>query len=280
MTASRRHLLQAAGLGAAAWLAHPTLAAETDLAKPASGKKTLKLAVATYTFRKFDLDKTLALTKQAGLDSLCLKDMHLPLTASPDQIAEAVAKAKKAGVEIYGCGVVYMKKSDDIPRAFQYAKALGVKTIVGVPNPDDLPKVEQFVKQYDIKICIHNHGPGDKVYPTPESVFEKIKNLDRRIGLCVDVGHTVRIGADLLDSIKKYADRIFDVHLKDITEASPKGRCCRLGRGVMDIPAMFRALLEINYQGVCAYEYEVDENDPVPGLAESVGYARGLLAAN
>lgn len=280
---SRRRFLQLSGTAAAASLVGATtgLAGETaqaagDVKKPA---KALKLGVASYTFRKFDLDKTLALTRRAGLKYICLKSMHLPLEAKPEQIAEAVKKVEAAGLTLYGCGVVYMNQEKQVQQAFDYAKAAGMKVIVASPAPAMLPLVEKKVREYDISIAIHNHGPGDKVWPTPESAYEKIKDLDPRVGLCIDIGHTVRYGEDLAESVAKCADRLKEFHVKDVTAATAKGACVQLGRGVIDIPAFLRAVLKANYQGVLAYEYEADESDPLPGLCECVGYTKGALAA-
>ena len=141
-----------------------------------------------------------------------------------------------------------------------------------------LPAIEQQVKKYDIAVAIHNHGPGDRRFPTPQSVYEKIGALDRRVGLCVDIGHTARSGVDLVETVNKYHDRILEMHVKDETEAAASGKCVPLGRGVIDIPGMIRALVNFGYQGMLSYEYEAEEKDPLPGLCECVGYTKGVLA--
>jgi inosose dehydratase len=235
--------------------------------------------LASYTTRKFSLDETFKMAKRVGLNHVCLKSFHLPMEASADQCAEAAAKAEAAGIDLYGCGVVYMKNQADIDQAFAYAKAAKMRMIVGVPLPEVLPLVEKKVKECDIAVAVHNHGPGDKVYPTPTSAYEKIKTLDPRIGLCMDIGHTVRIGDDPAVDAKRYADRLLDVHIKDESEASPKGQTIEAGRGVIDLPRFLRTLVEINYSHIVSFEYEKDADDPLPGLAESVGYVRGVLAA-
>ncbi len=172
-----------------------------------------------------------------------------------------------------------MKKEDQVHNAFDYAKAAGMKVIIGVPAPELLPLVNKKVKQYDIKVAIHNHGPGDKIYPTPASAYERIKDLDKRIGLCNDIGHTMRIGSDPIVSAKKFADRLLDVHIKDVSEATAKGHGVEVGRGVIDIPKFLKMLIRIKYSGIVSFEYEKDADDPLAGLAESVGYVRGVLAA-
>ena len=139
-------------------------------------------------------------------------------------------------------------------------------------------RIDEKIKMYDIQVAIHNHGPGDPHFPTPQSVYEKVERLDRRIGLCIDIGHTVRIGADLLGSVRKFGDRLFDLHIKDVTAATPRGVGTPLGRGIIDIPGLVRALNEVKFKGVAAFEYEEQPDDPLPGLAESVGYLKGVLA--
>jgi sugar phosphate isomerase/epimerase len=289
---NRREFLQIATAGAAAaFIAGCAPGARRDKARgqqpattsavtAAGGRKLpFELGLASYTCRKFDLAQTLVMAKRVGLTHIALKDVHLAMNSSPEQIQEVVAKVKEAGLDLYGGGVIYMRNEAQVNQAFDYAKAAGMRVIIGVPEPELLPLVDKKVKEYDIKVAIHNHGPGDKTYPLPATVYEKIKDLDKRIGLCNDIGHTARSGLDPAASIEQFADRLIDVHMKDETAATAKGGCTEAGRGVIDIPSVVRALVKINYTGFASFEYEKLENDPLPGLAESVGYVRGVMAS-
>ena len=240
---------------------------------------SFQLGLASYTLRNFDLDRALAMTRRVGLQRICLKSVHLPLDAKPAEIAAVADKVKRAGLILYGGGVISMKTERDVAQAFDYGKAAGMQTLTAAPVPDVLPLLDKHVKNYDIAIAIHNHGPGDRNFPTPQSVYDAVKSLDQRIGLCIDIGHTVRVGADLLGSIRKCGDRLFDLHIKDVTAATPQGKGTPLGRGIIDIPGLVRALIEVKFKGVAAFEYEEQPDDPLPGLAESVGYMKGVLAA-
>lgn len=282
---NRRELLQVAGIGAVATLVGAGSAAAQNRKKkqaasaPArAGKCLFELGLASYTLRKFDLDKTLAMTSRVGLKHICFKDFHLKMDSTPEQIQATVQKVKDAGLNLYAGGVIYMRNEDQVRQAFEYAKAAGMKVIVGVPVPETLPLVDKLVKQYDIKVAIHNHGPTDKVYPVPATAYEQIKNLDKRIGLCDDIGHTMRAGVDPCESAEKFADRLLDVHVKDVSAAKPEGSAVEVGRGVIDIPRYIRTLVKIKYSGILSFEYEKDADDPLPGLAESVGYVRGVMA--
>ena len=239
----------------------------------------VKLGLASYTFRKFKLEQVLSMAQRVGLKYICLKSNHLPLESTPEQITTAVAKVKQAGLELYGGGVIYTKTKAEVEQAFEYARAAGMKVIVGAPGPELLELVETKVKQYDIKVAIHNHGPEDKIYPTPASAYEKIKNLDSRIGLCIDIAHTQRCGIDPAQAAEMFADRLLDVHLNDVSAPVKDAKYLELGRGIIDVPKLFRTLLKIKFTGVAAFEYVKDADDPLPGLAESVGFARGVLAA-
>ena len=280
---TRRHFLQASTLAAAASLtpAAGCVSAQQSQRRPknAAGRTKLKLGLASYTFREFSLDDTLEMTNRLGLEYIALKSFHLSLKSTSVQIADAVVKVKNAEINLYGAGVIYMNNIGQVSTAFEYAKAAGVKVIIGAPGYDLLELVDQKVRQYDIKVAIHNHGPGDKLYPTPATDYEKIQKLDRRIGLCIDIGHTIRAGANPATAADKFADRLLDVQMKDVSEATAKGRTVEIGRGVIDIPQFIETLLRINYKGVVSFEYEKDASDPLAGLAESVGYVRGVLAA-
>ncbi|MGE5295852.1 MAG: sugar phosphate isomerase/epimerase family protein [Solirubrobacterales bacterium] len=272
----RREFLQVAAAGAAACCGLGTAGASSQPAR--AGKPRFELGLASYTLRKFDLTKAIEMTKRVGLKHIALKDFHLAMDSTPEQIRAAASQVRDAGLDLYGGGVIYMKNEAEVNRAFEYAKTAGMKVIIGVPEHALLPLVDKKVKEYDIKVAIHNHGPGDKVYPLPSSVYEKIKDLDPRIGLCNDIGHTARSGLDPAASILEFADRLHDLHIKDVSAANAKGGGVEMGRGVIDIPSVMRALVKINYTGFASFEYEKDENDPLAGLAESVGYARGVMA--
>ena len=201
------------------------------------------------------------------------------MESTKEEIAEAVAKVEKAGLKLYGGGVIYMNDVDEVNRAFEYARQAGMETIIGVPKHELLGMVNEKVKQYDIQVAIHNHGPGDEVYPTPESAYERIKGLDKRIGLCLDIGHTQRSGVDPSESAERFAERVLDVHIKDVSESTGDGTTVEIGRGVIDIPKFIRTLVKIKYGGIVSFEYEKDGKDPLAGVAESVGYVRGVMAS-
>jgi sugar phosphate isomerase/epimerase len=225
-----------------------------------------------------NLDDAIKATKRLGVRYISLKDFHLPLKSTPDQRREVSRKIKDAGLVLMGCGVVYMKNDEnEIENAFEYAKDAGIPTIVASPDPAAMGVVEKMVKKYGIRIAIHNHGPEDKQYPTPDSVRKAIEGYDNRIGLCIDIGHTTRAGLNPAEEIRKNAPRLYEIHFKDVDRAVAGGKTVEAGRGVIDIPAVLRALSEIKFQGNVALEFEKDADDPVPGMAESLGYARGVL---
>lgn len=277
MNYTRNDFLKTAGLGLAASLA-PVSFQTLSAQKPASPKpELLKLGLASYTLHKFSLDETLKMLQRLEIKEVSLKSMHLPMDASPAQLKEMTDKVRQAGINLYGVGVIYMKSEKEVDDAFAYAKNAGVKLIIGVPNHELLAYTEKKIKQYDIRLAIHNHGPGDKVFPSPESVYQKIKNLDKRMGLCIDIGHTQRIGLDPVKDTIRFADRLYDVHIKDVTGSTEKDTPTEIGRGVIDIPGFLKALQQIKYTGSVSFEYEKNAEDPLPGLAESIGYTRGVL---
>ncbi|MGV3599660.1 MAG: sugar phosphate isomerase/epimerase family protein [Dyadobacter fermentans] len=247
---------------------------------PAKKEDTFKLGVAGYSFYHFKLDEALEMMKKTDVHYLCIKDFHLPYNSTAEQITAFHQKLKDAGVTGYAVGPIYTKTHQDIDNAFDYAKRVGVDLIVGIPNHDDLKYVEQKVKETNIRYAIHNHGPEDKLYPNATSVYNHVKDLDPRIGLCFDMGHNQRDNQDPVTDLGKYSKRIFDIHLKNVTAATKDGKTCELGRGIIDIPAFVKMLRKVKYSGSCSLEYEKDMKDPLAGIAESVGYFRGVCQAS
>ena len=273
---SRRNFLRLSGTGLLATQA-PSLLATHSPGLVKGPEIPFELGIASYTFREFSLEETVAMTAKLNIPKLCLKSMHMPLDSTADEIKGMVAIINQAGIDLYGGGVIYMITAEEVDNAFTYAHNAGMDLIVGVPEHELLAHCNQKVKETGIKLAIHNHGPGDKKYPTPESAYKLIKDMDPGMGLCVDIGHTARIGEDPIEDTRKYMDRVHDIHIKDVNKADSSGQSCEMGHGVIDIPGFLKMLLEENYSKVLSFEYEKEGKEPLPGLAESVGYVRGVL---
>jgi sugar phosphate isomerase/epimerase len=277
MTNRRLFIKKASGSVALSLLGTGLAQADASTTSVAPAEDTFRQGIAGYSFVHFKLDESLAMMRKTNIQYLCIKDFHLPMKSTAEEITAFHAKLKESNVTGYGVGPIYMKTREAIDQAFDYAKRVGVDLIIGIPNPEDLPYVEQKVKDSNIRYAIHNHGPGDKIYPNAITINGYIKNLDPRVGMCFDIGHSMRYGNDPVADLEKYSKRIFDMHLKNVTSATHDGTTCELGRGVIDIPAIVKTLRKIKYSGVAGLEYEKDMKDPLAGIAESIGYFRGVL---
>lgn len=273
---SRRSFFDAGFAAAAGVLAFP----RPGLAATSPEASDLKLGVASYSFRDFQRNLALQDTKKLGVRYINIKDFHLALNSTPDEIAKARAEIEKAGLIVEGGGNITFAKDDDadIRGKFEYAKLAGMPLIVCAPTHSTLPKMEKFVKEYNIKIAVHNHGPEDKNFPTPQSVLEVVKNMDPRCGLCIDIGHTSRTGVDIVESIRAAGPRLHSMHVKDLADPKGKESQVPVGDGVLPIVAIFKTLKQMNYQGGVMLEYEIDASDPMPGMQKSFSYMRGVLA--
>jgi sugar phosphate isomerase/epimerase len=275
---NRRNFIKATGLGIAAASVPGLATASVSKSQASKTGFGFKLGVASYSFREFTQEQALDMTLRCGVNQISFKSMHLPLDSDKETIKKAVELCKQKGVNLYGGGVIYMKSKAEADQAFEYAKTAGMKMIVGVPNHDLLDYVEGKVKEYDIMVAIHNHGPGDLVYPSAESAYVLIKNRDKRMGLCIDIGHTKRINRDPEQDLKDFFDRVIDVHIKDVTAADADGKTCIIGRGVINFPSFLKSVVKLGYKGTLSLEYEAEGKDPLPGMMESFGYVKGILA--
>ena len=247
---------------------------------PVSGDAPVKLGVASYSLRKLPLDKTLDAIKALRTPYVNFKSVHLAYEMQPAELAAARKAIEAAGFTIVGGGTIDFTKDadDDVRRYFEYAHAAGMPLIVGTCAPAVLPRVEKFAKQYNIKVAIHNHGPEDKHFPSPYDVLKAVKDMDPRMGLCMDIGHTSRTGTDIVKAAKDAGPRLLDIHAKDLRDAGAKDSQCIVGEGVLPIPAFFQALSTMGYAGYVNLEYEIDADDPLPGMKQSFAYMRGVLA--
>jgi len=242
--------------------------------------REFKLGIASYSLRKFTRAQAIAMLKQMKVKYVNIKDFHLALNASPEEIRAGRKEFEDAGFIIEGGGNISFSKDDeqDIRSKFEYAKLAGMPIIVCAPTHVTLPKMEKFVKEYNIKVAVHNHGPEDKQFPTPQSVLDVVKNMDPRMGLCIDCGHTSRTGVDVVESIKVAGSRLHSMHVKDLADAKVKESQCDVGDGVLPIVGIFKQLHRMNYTGGVMLEYEINENDPMMGIQRSLSYMRGVMA--
>jgi sugar phosphate isomerase/epimerase len=238
----------------------------------------LKIGVATYSLRKLSTETAIKAIRRVGLSYASIKDVHLPRKTTLAERQAIIAQFTQAGITPLSCGNINLPNNEGAIRdTFQYAKEAGIPVIVCAPDPIALPTIEAMVKEFDIKIAIHNHGPEDKHFPTPYEALRRIDKMDSRMGLCIDVGHCLRGGADPVKAIRDGKERLYDVHLKDIAQPRGGNKAMEVGRGVLDIRGILQALIAIGFTGSVGFEYEKDADDPLPGIAESTGYVRGVL---
>ncbi len=280
-TISRRNLIQSTALAAAA-CAVPGARLALAQSSPAAGAPSpVRLGLASYTFRNFTRAQMIGFMKQLNITGLNCKDVkdHLPM--DPAEEAKALADYAAAGIHLHAAGAIYFAKDEDadIRSKFEYCKRAGISVIVaGDPTPQTLPRIEKFVKEYDIRIAIHNHGPEDKLWPSPLDILKDIKSFDPRIGCCIDVGHTERAGTDVIQAIHAVGPRLYNVHMKDLTDFQSKESQVAVGDGIMPVRGFFEALIKTRYKGWVDLEYEVHGDDPMPGVTASISYMRGVLA--
>jgi sugar phosphate isomerase/epimerase len=281
---SRRSFLRSSALIVAASAASPAFPAHAEPEKPEreTGAPTpIQLGIASYSFRNFSRAQLISYLKQLNIAELNAKDVkdHLPSIAADE--AGALADYSAAGIKLHAAGAIYFSKhdEDDIRAKFEYCKRAGISVIVaGDPAPELLPVIEKFVKEFDIRFAIHNHGPEDKFWPSPLNVLAAVKNMDSRMGCCIDIGHCVRAGTDVVEAIHAAGPRLFNMHFKDLTSFDSKESQVAVGQGIMPIREIFQALIAIKYKGFADLEYEIHGDDPMPGVIESIAYMRGVLS--
>jgi sugar phosphate isomerase/epimerase len=239
-----------------------------------------KLGVASYSFRKLSRPDAIKAMEQLKCQYINIKEFHAPIKGTEAEWKQARTDFENAGIKILGVGNISMPKEDEgeIRRNFEYAKTLAAPVIVMAPTAKTAPIIEKFVKEYNIRAAIHNHGPEDKHFPAPADVLKVVKNMDERMGLCVDLGHTARTGTAPLDGLRQAGKRLYDIHIKDLADMMKKESQVEVGDGAMPVPAIFAYLMKSGYKGGVMLEYEIKADNPVPGMMKSFAYMRGVLA--
>jgi sugar phosphate isomerase/epimerase len=246
----------------------------------ATGANGIKLGVCTYSLREFSRSLAIKMIRELGVSYVSVKDVHLAYTLNPSEMEKAKAEFNKAGLTIVSVGNTDLKDEDPavLRRYFEYARNCGAPMIVAAPTHKTLPAVEKLAKEFNIQVAIHTHGPEDKNFPSPQIVLDAVRGMDPRMGLCMDVGHSMRAGADVVREIANAGPRLLDMHFKDLKNGTDKESQCAVGEGVMPVVAIFKQLKKIGYSGCVNLEYEIDSDSPVPGMQRSLGYMKGVLA--
>jgi len=280
-TIQNHDFVRSGALAAATFVASSNISALAPEQQFADETSPVRLGLASYTFRNFSRVQLIGFMKQLNVFALNAKDVkdHLPM--DPQAEAAALADYAAAGIRLHAAGAIYFAKDEDadIRSKFEYCKRAGIAVIVaGDPAPETLPRIEKFVKEYDIRIAIHNHGPEDKLWHSPLDVLKAVQSMDPRIGCCIDVGHTARAGTDVVQAIQEAGPRLFNVHMKDLTNFQSKESQVAVGDGIMPVRKIFEALIAMKYKGFVDLEYEILPDDPMPGVISSFAYMRGVLA--
>lgn len=254
-------------------------AVQAQLIEGKRGSDDFQIGVAGFTYRQFSIEQTLAYLQSMGVKYLSVKDFWLPLNSTKEEMERFKKLCAKHGVEGYILGPIYMNSEAEVDRAFDYAARYGSTMFIGVPKYELLDYTIRKVEQTGIRVAIHTHGPDGAPFPDISKVVELVKDPKLGVGCCMDLGHSVRMGEDIVKDIKRYHEWIYDIHIKDETAPSKAGQTWEMGRGVIDFRPIIKTLRKVGYKGKLSLEFEKNAADPHPGVAESIGYLRGICDA-
>ncbi len=270
---TRREFLGASAAAAAAALLAPRGAWAIDENRARFGG--FLVGVQSFTFRSFSPDKTLDMIQQLGLHAVEFFPGQYPINSSDEQIATMKQKCESHGIVCNGHGVNGFGGNKDANRkVFEFAKKAGIKNLSADPTPEAFGNLDELVAEYDIRIAIHNHGPGAR-YNKVSDVLKAIQGHDKRIGACADLGHYIRSGEDPVEVIRQLEGRLYGIHLKDFAEPKGNAKGTILGKGCLNVEAVFKALHKVNFpaDGCLSIEYEENAKDPMDDMKQNVAIA-------
>jgi sugar phosphate isomerase/epimerase len=239
------------------------------------GRDKFRVGIQSYSLRTFPYERMLRTVKELGLKYVEVFPGHLPPTEEQEKQAAIREQLRQMGLDLFAYGVVpFGRDAAANRRLFAFAQAVGIKVLSADPAPDSFPSLVELVKEFGVKVAIHNHGPRHR-YGTKASLLRALENLPPDIGVCLDTGHLVRAGDEVVATIRALRGRIHGVHLKDVNEDKHD---VVLGSGILDLPAILHALREAGFQGCLALEHELNPRDPLPGIRQALTHLRKVLA--
>jgi len=252
--------------------------------------KKFPLAVQCWSFRKFSFFETLDKVNELGIKYLeaypgqvlskDMPDVKFNENLSDELIRLVKKKLREHNIKLVNYGVVGFKNTEESMRkVFDFARKLGIRTIVTEPQFEDFDLLERMVRKYNIKIAIHNH-PEPSKYAHPETVLEHVKGRDLRIGACGDTGHWMRSKVKPLDAIKLLKGRLISFHLKDLNVFGDKENAYDVpyGKGAANIRDILAELTKQNFHGFLSIEYENQKEveNPVPSIKKGIEYIKSI----
>lgn len=264
-------------------------------AQVATARRTggMLFGVQSWTFSHYTVMESIERVAQAGGSNIELypgqdlgKDFP-GVKVGPDMGDAATnalrAQLTKFNVNVVAYGVTGISKDEAGARKlFAWAKSLGIG-ILNTESTDAIDTMDKMVKEFDMRVGFHNHprtkDPNYKVWD-PNYILQLVKNHDRRIGSCADIGHWVRSGIKPVDALRILRGRVIASHLKDLNEFSPNGHDVPFGSGVSGITDVLAELHRQGFQGSLSVEYEYDWETSIPEVAQCLGFVRGYFAGH
>jgi sugar phosphate isomerase/epimerase len=239
-----------------------------------------RLGAQAYTFRKLTLFETIDVLNALGLRyieiypgqrfSPELPDVRTDHNLTQQQIDQFRAKLKANDVAVLNYGVVDLPADEASARkVFEFAKKMGIETIVSEPKPEALDTAVKLADEYQINVAIHNH-PAPSLYADCADVTKAIDGRSERIGACADTGHWYRSGHSALKCIQSLEGRIISLHFKDVNEEK---RDVPWGTGQVDTKAVLVELHRQKARPFFAIEYEAGEGQElIENVAKCMHY--------
>ena len=263
----RRRFLRAGAAAALGLAVSPRLVLADEKDDPFGG---FTLGVQSYTYRKFTIEQALKRVHDLGLHHVEIsRSGHFSKGISPEQIDAVLKLCKEYDITPRAWGVQPFTKDYDANRkVFEIGKAFGVRMFSADPDPDAFDSIDKLCDEYKIAVGIHPHGPQKGQlhrWYSAEVILPAVKDHNALIGTCLDTGHLIRAAQlgkklDPAEEIRKMGARNFGIHLKD--NDNDKDVNVVFGKGVLDVPAVLKALREVKFQGMISIEYEANADEP------------------
>lgn len=251
----------------------------------ASGKSVaIPIGMQSYTFRNFELERTLQYMKQLGVTQAEFYSKHVPQKSTQQQLDAILKLCNEYGVSAKAFGVQgFTKNHDNNKKLFDFGKALGISVFSADPDPDSFDSLDKLCDEYKIAIAIHPHGPSgnNKMHRwfSADLIMKAVKDHHPLIGSCLDTGHLIRSAQqghklDPSEEIRKMGARNFGIHLKD--HDNDRKTDVIFGKAVLNVDEVFKALREVNYKYMVSIEYEANPNDPSQDVAACLDVVRKI----
>ncbi len=243
-----------------------------------------RVGIAASSFRDRTFFEAVDLAASLGQKNIEGFSGHRISTGMPKNLDYHLSKAERKAVAeklrlagltmpVYDVGRMPFDRESCV-KVFEFARGLGVKTIVSQPVPEVISMIEQLCDKYGLNIAFHHPvADGAGVLQSVERIAKAYESRSKRVGLCGDLGDWMRSGIKPIEALRRLSARLLVLRVHDLDQFGSNGQDVPWGTGVADLEEFIKEAYRLEMRPTLwTVEYASEGQDGLEGIARSITF--------